>query len=96
MSDVIERIEKGELAVYEMNKGGFPKEYDGKAEKELLELAKLGQGIVDKFKSGESCPLEKMGFEVDGAFCDDECLFKDECAFILNMPLPPAPKEEEL
>jgi hypothetical protein len=41
--DVLELFKKGELAVYEMNKGGFPKEYNEQAEIELIRLAKLGQ-----------------------------------------------------
>jgi len=43
MNNLIERIEKGELAVYEMNAGGFPKEYNEQAEIDLIGLAKLGQ-----------------------------------------------------
>jgi hypothetical protein len=41
--DVLELFKKGELAVYEMNKGGFPKEYNEQAEIELIRLAELGQ-----------------------------------------------------
>ena len=97
MSNVIERIEKGlshmQITRLHPNKPAYIRKAG--EEQELLRLAKVGQEMLNTFGPNEVCPLATMGIEADLDFCRDECLINKACSLILNMPLPPNPKEAE-
>lgn len=106
MSDVIERIETNDLNKrlilrlnpFYVDREGYHTESilsDSRAETEILQLAKIGQDIVKVFRADKTCPIEQMGFEADGQFCDERCLLKVSCELVLKMPLPEPPKNDK-